>query len=206
MSKRDGPNRIMSSMNVPVEVSNLPTPFSISATNAWYFGSSRSPTVSPDDFFQYSRVIESSASSPEFDRVGSVWPSLTNPQSGLPPTAGQPRFEAIAPCSAFHVSFPSAALSSGSARSSQTTKTSGVITSGAGASDEPSAAISSEPVLVVQSAAPRPSTSESAGLQRTGFSLPSRVACIASSDPSPTSYTSPSECALENAWGAASRH
>ncbi len=147
--------------------------------------------------------MERSACRPELERVGSVWPSLTKPHSGLPPTAGQPRFEATASCSTFQVTLPSD-LSSASARSSQMTKTSGVITSGCGASALPSGATNSLPVLVVQSDAPRDITSESAGLHSAGFSVPSRSACIASSDPLPASCTSTSGRSRAKAAVAAS--
>jgi hypothetical protein len=47
MSYLLGPNRIMSVMKVPVEVSNFDTPDSTSWIHCWYFGSSSSPTASP---------------------------------------------------------------------------------------------------------------------------------------------------------------
>src|SRR5438105_15608852 len=124
MSYFDGPNRTMPVMNVPVEVSNLVTPFSMPRTQSWYLGSSRSSTAIL--FLPvYSSVIRYSAWMPEFDLVGSVWPSLTKPQRPWPPTASQPLGEVTASWIVFHEIAPPDDLTSASARSSHATNTSG---------------------------------------------------------------------------------
>src|SRR5258708_19977739 len=138
--------------------------------------------------------MRSSAQRPELERVGSVWPSLTKPHSGLPPTAGQPALEATASWIVFQVSLPPADLSSALARSSQTTKTSGVSTSGCGASALPSPAKSAVPYFVCQSPAARLSTSESAGLHSVGFILPSTTPRPPSTHPFPPPFPPPPPC------------
>src|SRR5215468_302933 len=130
---------------------------------------------------------------PEFDRLGSVWPSVTNPHPGLPPIPAQPLGEPTALRIALQVSGvmasePVGALTSALARSSQTTNTSGVSTSGCGALS-PVVGNRADWFLVFQSAARRLATSESAGLHSTGRSVPSRIAPADSSEPLPISLT-----------------
>src|SRR5215470_13503327 len=159
MSYFDGPNRIMSVMNVPVELSKCGTPRSMSLTKSWNFGSSSCSTVSPEVMWKYSYAISASASIPEFDLLGSVWPRLTNPQAGLPPIPAQPLGELTAlrmslQVSGVTASEPAGALTSTLARSSQTTNTSGVSTSGCGARS-PVLGNNADWFLVFQSAASR---------------------------------------------------
>src|SRR5512138_750989 len=104
MSYFDGPKRTMSVMNVPVDVSKCGTALSISFTNVWNFGSRKLSTAMPDVLPKCSNAISISACRPEFDLFGSVWPSLTKPQPGLPPIAGQPRGDATALWIVFHES------------------------------------------------------------------------------------------------------
>src|SRR5215831_14614649 len=111
---------------------------------------------------------------PEFDLLGSVWPSVTKPQLGLPPMPAQPLGDATALRIALQVSGvtasePAGAPTSTLARSSHTTNTIGVSTSGWGAAS-PVAGNSADWFLVCQSAASRLATSESAGLHSTGRS------------------------------------
>src|SRR3954471_18280062 len=129
MSYFDGPNRIMSVMNVPVDDSNFGTPSSISFTKSWNLGSSSCSTVIAG-VPKNSSAISISAWTPELDRLGSVWPSLTKPQAGLPPIAGQPFGDATALWIVFHDSWPLVSPVSTLARSSQTTNTSGDSSSG----------------------------------------------------------------------------
>src|ERR1051326_1390035 len=124
MSYFDGPNRIMSVMNVPVDDSKCGTLDSISLTNCWKPGSSSCSTVIPFDLPKYSIAISSTACSPEFERFGSVCPSLTKPQAAWPPIAGHPFGDTTALWIVFHDSWPPESTST-FARSSHTTKTSG---------------------------------------------------------------------------------
>src|SRR5262245_63246454 len=119
---------------------------------------------------------------PEFDLFGSVWPSVMKPHAGLPPIPAQPLGDATAFWIAFHDSWPLLDGSSTLARSSQTTNTIGVSRSGCGPLS-PEVGNSAAWFLVCQSDASRLATSESAGLQSTGRSLPSRMALAASSEP-----------------------
>src|SRR5450432_4255228 len=97
---------------------------------------------------------------------------------------------------------PPPKLSSALARSSQATNTSGLKSSGSGASS-PSANAAC-PFFVSQSAENNFNTKESAGDQSTGLRLPSKMASEASSDPLPFNTTLTSGCAAENSATAAS--
>src|SRR5437879_3657767 len=101
MSQREGPNRMVSSMSFLECSSQRVWPFSISLSQVWYLPSRTSPVVSPG-LPKYSRDMRTNAWSPELERVGSVWHSLTKLHLGSPPMAAQPWFEATASWMAFH--------------------------------------------------------------------------------------------------------
>src|SRR5215813_8480408 len=91
---------------------------------------------------------------PELDLVGSVWPSVTNPQPGLPPIPAQPLGELTAFWMVVHDSWPLPLGSSTLARSSQTANTIGVSSSGCGPAS-PVVGYSDAWCLVCQSEASR---------------------------------------------------
>src|ERR1043165_1534759 len=140
---------------------------------------------------------------PELDLLGSVWPRVMKPQAGLPPMPAQPLGEETAFWIVFQDSWPLVEGSRTLARSSQTTKTMGVRRSGCGPVS-PLVGKRAAWFLVCQSEARRLATRESAGLQRTGLSEPSRMALAASSEPLPMSLTRTFGLALWNSAMAAS--
>ena len=136
MSYFDGPKRTMSVMNVPVEASNFGTPFSIVLDEGLVLGLEQVADREPRASCRSTRASSSKQRlqpGVRLRRIGVA--ELDEAPLGLAPD-GRPalRSTTTALWIAFHETCPPAALSSACARSSQITNTSGVITSGCGAS------------------------------------------------------------------------
>src|SRR5207237_9071150 len=128
-----GPLVTISFIKVPVLSPKLATPPSTSASHWANAGSLTSALVSPLLLLWKAYASKISVCAPLLDVSGEVWPNLTGPQLSLPPSAFQPPAFAIASCKSRQKSFGPFGQST-FARSSHPTTTSGLFTSGCGAS------------------------------------------------------------------------